>query len=345
MHAQGKRPLTVTLVATTLNEYGSIPGWLAGLRTQSRFPDHFIVVDGGSDDGTQDALRSARMPFPMEMIVYPGASISEGRNRAISRAAGDIVVVTDAGTRAERCWLQRLVEPLESDESLDVVAGFFEGLSSSFWTRTLTATSLPAAQEVDPERFLASSRSFALRKRWLDLGFAYPEWLDYCEDVVLDLQLRRAGAKQYFAADARVYFEPRGDPLAFFRQYYRYARGDGKAGLFARRHALRYATYGVACFVLVRRRPHEVSLVAALGLAYIFPAIKRYRAMPGNPSSLWFGMGNVMVVIGFQRYIGDFAKMLGYPAGLTWRLKRDRAWRLWKSTWANRMPSGDLPRF
>ena len=58
---------------------------------------------------------------------------------------------------------------------------------------------------------------------------------------------------------------------AFWHQYFRYARGDGKAGLFAKRHAIRYATYaGLLAFLLggwryrlgVYRRPYELRFVA-----------------------------------------------------------------------------------
>ena len=71
----------------------------------------------------------------------------------------------------------------------------------------------------------------------------YPEWLDYCEDLVFDLALQQSGARFAFAPRAIAWFRPRGSLAAFFRQYYRYARGDGKADLWRARHAIRYAVY------------------------------------------------------------------------------------------------------
>ena len=49
------------------------------------------------------------------------------------------------------------------------------------------------------------------------------------EDVVFDLDLRRMGCTFVMEPRANVGFRPRGSLTAFFRQYYRYARGDGKA--------------------------------------------------------------------------------------------------------------------
>ena len=52
----------------------------------------------------------------------------------------------------------------------------------------------PTRDEVDPATFLPSSRSVAFRKAaWAAVG-GYPEWLDYCEDLVFDLSLRERGA-------------------------------------------------------------------------------------------------------------------------------------------------------
>ena len=105
------------------------------------------------------------------------------------------------------------------------------------------ATVLPAREDVSPERFLPSSRSVAFRKAaWAAAG-GYPEWLDYSEDLVFDLALKARGCRFVFVPQALAYFRPRGSLRAFYLQYYRYARGDGKADLWRKRHAIRYATY------------------------------------------------------------------------------------------------------
>ena len=108
------------------------------------------------------------------------------------------------------------------------------------------ATVLPTLAEVDPATFLPSSRSVAFTKTaWAAAG-GYPEWLDYCEDLIFDFRLREVAGPFGWAPDAVAHFRPRGSLAAFFKQYYRYARGDGKADLWRKRHAIRYATYLVA---------------------------------------------------------------------------------------------------
>ena len=53
-----------------------------------------------------------------------------------------------------------------------------------------------------------------------------------------------AGRAFVWAPSALVaHFRPAHNLRQFFAQYYRYARGDGKADLWRRRHAIRYGTY------------------------------------------------------------------------------------------------------
>ncbi len=333
----------VTLVATVLNEYGSLPGWLEALESQTLFPTECIIVDGGSTDGTLEYLQASRLPFPVILKSAPGCNISEGRNKGIASATGDIIVVTDAGTRADRRWIDRIVKPLERDPEIDIVAGFFEPETPDIWSQALASATLPDANEIDPKTFLASSRSVAFRRRWFELGFSYPGWLDYCEDVVFDLQLRRGGARQHTELSAVVKFSPRRNVQSFFSQYYRYARGDGKAGLFFRRHLVRYAVYLALSVVAIRRRPLEIVLTGIAGAAHMRRPVRRIlrRKNPRQPATV---TGIIILLVAVQSAVGDIAKMVGYPVGLWWRYKRDRSIKYWNSGWKHRLPSGHLRR-
>ena len=108
------------------------------------------------------------------------------------------------------------------------------------------ATVLPTVDEIKPESFLPSSRSVAFTKEAWDAAGGYPEWIDYCEDLIFDFRLRDAAGPFAWAPDAVAHFRPRGSLKAFFKQYYRYARGDGKADLWRKKHLIRYVTYLIA---------------------------------------------------------------------------------------------------
>ena len=313
---------STAVVCTVLNEAGSLEALLASLEAQTRRPDEIVIVDGGSTDGTWQRLEAWQAGDPgRRALRRPGANISRGRNEAIRATFSEIVAVTDAGVRLEPGWLAALCRPFESAEAPEVVGGFFRSDPRSLVELSLGATTLPNADEIDPDRFLPSSRSVAFTRRAWEAVGGYPEWLDYCEDLVFDLALKRAGVRFAWALEAIVHFRPRPDPRRFFLQYYRYARGDGKALLWTRRHVIRYATYLGAPTLLWRARGHPLALglVGLGGLAYCRRPVQRLwpylrERSPGERV-------RALALVPLIRLIGDVAKMAGYPVGLVWRAR------------------------
>jgi GT2 family glycosyltransferase len=231
--------------------------------------------------------------------------------------------VTDAGVRLDPGWLAALLEAFDGAAGpVDVAGGFFAPDPQTVFERAMGATVLPVLAEIDPPTFLPSSRSVAFRRSaWVAAG-GYPEWLDYCEDLVFDFALRGAGQRFLFAPRALAYFRPRGSFRAFFLQYYRYARGDGKADLWRKRHAIRYGTYFAAVGLLAlgmgRRWPW--ALLALGGLAYC--ATPYRRLLPWLRDLHPPGIATALALVPLIRLVGDVAKMIGYPVGVLWRLRR-----------------------
>ncbi len=243
--------MPVSLIATVLNEGSAIRRLMESIAAQTRQPDEVIICDGGSTDNTAAVLSEYADRLPLTVITRPGANISEGRNAAIAAAEHDVIAVTDAGVRLHPDWLARLVTPLEAGPDTQVAAGFFLPDARTAFEMALAATTLPAVRDVNPATFMPSSRSVAFRRAAVqDIG-GYPEWIDFCEDLILDFRLAARCGPFAFVPEAVAYFRPRPSLRAFVRQYYQYARGDGKADLFLRRHLIRYLTYFVALPLIV----------------------------------------------------------------------------------------------
>lgn len=319
----------VSLIMTVRDEAASLPRLLDSVLAQSVLPAEVVVVDGGSSDGTQAIARSFTGRLPLRLIERPGANISQGRNAAIRAAAYGLIAVTDAGVRLDPGWLRAITRPLLSGE-VDVASGFFVADPHTPFERAMGATALPTLGDINPRDFLPSSRSVAFRRTaWAKAG-GYPEWLDYCEDLVFDMRLKATGSRFAFAPEARVYFRPRSTLRAFFLQYYRYARGDGKADLWRKRHALRYAAYTWGPLLTLwgwkRRRALQGKAALALVLAGVAAYCRRpyMRLLPllralSLPQALY-----ALALVPVIRLTGDLAKMLGYPVGLWWRLANRR---------------------
>jgi glycosyltransferase involved in cell wall biosynthesis len=345
--ASGEQHLSVSLILTTYNEAAPIGELLASIGRQERPPDEVVVVDGGSRDDTVARLEAHADRLPLRVLVCPGLNIAAGRNAAIRAATGEIIAVTDAGVRQEPGWLQALLRPIEAGEAA-VTAGFFRADPRNAFEAAMGATVLPLATEIDPARFLPSSRSVAFRKEaWARAG-GYPEWLDYCEDLIFDLALREAAGPFAWAPAAIAYFRPRSNLQAFFLQYFRYARGDGKADLFRRRHAIRYASYaaGLALFTVFIRglvassrtmsppapRAHSsttagpiasgaaAALLVAGAMLYLRRPYQRLGDFTAGRTPL--ERAQMIALVPTIRLVGDVAKLAGYPAGVRWRLGR-----------------------
>ena len=333
--------VTISLLLTVKDEAASIGSTLASIQLQTRRPDELIIADGGSSDGTLARLHSFAEEeavrgdggIAVTVLAIPGCNISQGRNAAFAESQGEIVAITDAGVVLPADWLTNICEPLLTDSSLDVAAGFFHAAPQNAFEAALAAVTLPLAHEIDAAKFLPSSRSIAVRKSAFAAVGGYPEWLDYCEDLILDFRLKAQRARFEYLPAASVAYRPRTSLAAYGRQYFRYSRGDGKAGLWPRRHAIRYFTYLFLIPVLIAlsllTHPGFWVLLALGGWVYLGPL---YRRLPTNLRRLPdLSLGNRLLAYGWipvMRVWGDWAKMLGYPFGRYWRWReRPPAWR------------------
>jgi glycosyltransferase involved in cell wall biosynthesis len=321
--------MKVTLIITVLNEARSLPTLLDSIAAQTRQPDEVIVCEGGSSDNTIDLLRAERR-FPVRVIERPGSNISQGRNAAIAEASGDVIASTDSGVRLDPQWLEKLTEPLTPSPALprsgeqgrEVCAGFFLPDGHTPFEVAMGATVLPQLEDVKPEKFLPSSRSVAFTKAaWQAVG-GYPEWLDYCEDLVFDFALLEKYRPFAFAPEAIAHFRPRGSLKSFFRQYYLYARGDGKANLWLKRHLIRYGTYLVgfpAIALLSTISPWSLLLYVIGAVLYLTRPYQ--RLIPSLRSLSRSGQLQAIGWVPIVRVAGDVAKMMGYPVGIMWRIQ------------------------
>jgi glycosyltransferase involved in cell wall biosynthesis len=314
--------MRISVVATVLNEANTLLHLLDSLATQTHLPDEVIVCDGGSTDATLSVLETyqAAHHLPLRFFQQLGGNISQGRNAAIEAATGDVIAVTDAGVRLSQNWLEKITAPF-AEAGTEAVAGFFVSDPRTAFETAMGATVLPALREIDPTRFLPSSRSVAFRKRaWAEVG-GYPEWLDYCEDLIFDLRIRDRYGPFVFVPQATVHFRPRPSLRAFFVQYYRYARGDGKAGLWRERHLIRYLTYLVAAPLVavagmtLNPRWWALFLLSLPGMFWT-----GWRRLVQSWQRLSLGQkAQALIWVPVIRVAGDLAKMIGYPVGVWWR--------------------------
>ena len=129
-----------------------------------------------------------------------------------------------------------------------------------------------------------------------------------------------------------AYFRPRSSLRAFYRQYHAYARGDGKANLWPLRHAIRYATYLIGLPLIL----YAIWRERFAGWLLLLLGVGAYSRRPAE--RLWANTwgwrpparARAFALIPVIRLVGDVAKMIGYPAGVWWRLRQRVASGEWR---------------
>lgn len=304
--------MRISLISTLLNEASGLKEMLSAIDGQTRAPDEVVIVDGGSTDGSLEILRAWANGRPEVRIESRrGANISAGRNAAIRLATGDAIAVTDFGCTLDPGWLAALAAGFE-EAGTDVVMGFYTPDPRSRFERVVACLNLPDASEIDPDKFMPSSRSVAFRKTVWEKAGGYPDWLAIGEDMYFNFRVLETGARRVFAPGALVRWRLRPDLRSTLRQYFRYGEGDGRAGMYPKRHALRFGTYaGAAGFLTVAaRRPVLLAAVpVAVGIR-MAPAYRRAvkRLNPAEAALALAALPALELLI-------DLAKMAGYVSG------------------------------
>jgi len=84
-----------------------------------------IVVDGGSDDGSQELVRSFSKR-KVKLIVKPGISEADGQTLAVQNSNSEVIMFTNSDIYVPRKWIRMHVEWLERGFGL-VGGGVFWG--------------------------------------------------------------------------------------------------------------------------------------------------------------------------------------------------------------------------
>jgi GT2 family glycosyltransferase len=101
----------VGVVVPCKDEARTIETCLTALRAQNPAPSRIVVVDNGSTDGSIEIAER----FADEVLVVPGITISEMRNRG-ARALGDVDVIAfvDADCEVNPHWTEAALAALET---------------------------------------------------------------------------------------------------------------------------------------------------------------------------------------------------------------------------------------
>lgn len=308
----------ISLIITVLNEKDNLSQWFSHIKKQTILPDEIVIVDGGSTDGTWEWLQKQAEENKILRVFQEEGNISHGRNTAITRAQGDIIVATDAGCVYDNTWFQKITEPFLQKNASFVSTAFGPWLESvdNITKYLISAATTPAPREFKKD-WLPSSRSVAFTKElWQNVG-GYPEWIPICEDIIFDKKLIKEAGQPFFIRKPLVFWRPRKNFFTYFRQLFKYTKSDGHGKLNLERQLIRYAVYLISLVLIYFsiKISYLFLFILFFGLiAYINKFWRRWFEFTKKKNILYRLLGFFLVPV--IVFLGDIAKMCGWPIGV-----------------------------
>jgi succinoglycan biosynthesis protein ExoA len=280
MARAGSRAVLVAI--PTLNEAGTIERVIRSLEEDPPADAslRFVVVDGGSTDGTTDVVRRlAATRDSLALLHNPARIQSAGINLAARKAgrSADVLVRCDAHAVYPRGFVRRLLEALDGTRAdavvvaMDSIAGRTCLQRAVAWVSDTPLGSGGSAHRAGRRSGFVDHGHHAAFRMASFLGCGgYDESFSHNEDAELDCRQRLRGGRIYLDAGIRIGYYPRARLGALEKQYFAYGHGRSRT---VRRHPASLRARQLAVPL------HFAASLAALALAPIWPLLLAWPAL------------------------------------------------------------------
>ncbi|MFG1921133.1 glycosyltransferase [Cryptosporangium sp. NPDC048952] len=306
----------ISVVSPVLDEAPVIDALIGTLAAQLGPRDEYVLVDGGSTDGTAERIAAWHAEDPrIRLVRHGGGSIGYSRNRGIAAAGNEFIACTDAGCTPSASWLDGFraaaAETAAATRRLPVGGGehpferpvelyvgvysaavrpdrwFEPAMAAMNWPDPVELRRRTAPRAVYGKLF---GRAFsAARVDGRSVGFTrdvwraaggFPENLRTAEDEAFGRAVRELGARTTLTLDAAVTWYQRSDVAATFAQFRGYGRGGGtgRSAWLLRRDAIRFGGYlGAAAALTWGGRTGRVLALAGAAGYFSLPIARVVR--------------------------------------------------------------------
>jgi GT2 family glycosyltransferase len=223
----------VSVLVPVLNEAEHIDGTAAAMCAQD-FPEEveFLFVDGGSTDGTREALDElARADPRVRRVDNPRRHIPAALNTGLAHARGRYVARMDAHTHYPPDYLRRGIERLGRGD-VAWVSGPALPFGAGRWSRrvalalsTWLGVGSAGFRRESSEEFDSDTGFTGIwRRETLERHGGWDEESLVNEDAELAARIRAAGERIVCVPEMAARYVPRDDLAALARQYWCYGR-------------------------------------------------------------------------------------------------------------------------
>jgi len=319
----------ISIVVPLLNEEAYVERLLRSLLDQDYPRDRYeiLVADGGSTDGTLDALRRVDAEGRVRVLENPRRTAPAALNVAIAAARGEIITRVDGHSHVAPDYLRRIVAVME--ETGEAVVGgpvqmeadtpfrkaLVEALYSSFGVGSVPYRTLRSRTHVESLQ-TGSFRAEVLRK----VG-PFDESLAVVEDLDMNTRIREAGHRLLLDPSIRFWYFPRHDLGALWRQIFMVGRVKARI---LRKHPAIFKLKYVLPSVLVLATIAAIAAIAAgvftgssrlagFGLGFLLVYVLAVATFASTKSKLGLGLFRLFAILP----VLHFGYGLGFLAGVS----------------------------
>lgn len=273
----------VAVIVAAKNEEKNIKSCIESILKSTQGRTEIIVVNDGSTDQTGAILES--FGTSVFVITTEGEGPSKARNRVLHMTLKPYVAFVDADASVDSKWLTSLIQELNGKDMQYVSVGGIQQMHPQGGTWDLFHASflecmgfasdyLHTSQKIKEVKHNPTCNVLYKKDEVLKMGGFDPN-LWPCEDLDLDLRLRKAGKKLLYTPSAIIYHHRPNSFMGFMNMMFRYGFG----------HAQIVKKHGIS------QKIHWMPIIIVLTLGFVF----------------WEATHKWLISFGFTKYIIIYA--------------------------------------
>ncbi|GAB4295033.1 MAG: hypothetical protein Kow0098_17020 [Ignavibacteriaceae bacterium] len=221
--------MLISAICPTYNESANIENILRFFTGSEPKDKELIIVDGGSNDGTQEIVTRWANDFDnIYLINNPEKYVPFALNKAIRKSKGKIIVRLDAHTVYSRDYFLKIIQTFELSKA-DIVGGPMRKTGKSDFQKAVaycTSSKFGIGDsKIHDEKYIGESDHVYLgawkRDLFNEIGF-FDESLIRNQDDEFHYRAKSYGKKIFINPEIKSYYYPRDSIYKLFKQFFQY---------------------------------------------------------------------------------------------------------------------------
>jgi len=271
----------IAVVIPVRNEVTTLPVLVAGLLNQTAPIDEFVIVDGGSTDGTIGIERDLAGRHEVVCLVEAGdAWPGRARNLGVAATSTQWILFVDAGCEVDSNLVRNFVEAREQSPEARMIIGSFACMADTRWKEAVIVATKPARVECHGYRGRYDFIPCLIEREFFQELGGFKDWRAG-EDLELVTRAKSEPEAVICSPGARVIWEIAPSRRAMVKKWVTYAFHNAENGTSWHRPVLLHNALGAVLALLTFPGIGWWCAVAMI-LPHLLRTLVRYRRHCGD---------------------------------------------------------------